>query len=185
VTDPIVYTKGAATTGRPLTDEWETPRELVTLAAHAFGPFDLDAAASPANAVALRWLGAQSQKAEGGEPYFLDGLTHDWALAASETAWMNPPYSRAAGPLKLWIERAIYYGSMDGRRVVALLKSDTSTKWFKRAFDAAQHVIFLSPRVIHTRGGKPQGTPPWGSVLFVFENRGSRKQRQVRIARWL
>jgi len=160
MTDPIVYTRGAST------DHWETPPQLFELASRAFAEptgFALDAAANAANTLAPRWLGPG-----GLSP---DALSlDDWPLAEGQAAWMNPPYSKLAGPLARWVERADEVASeASRRRVVCLLKADTSTKWFRFAAARAWRIVFLQPRVRHLLAGHEQATPPWGSLLAVFD----------------
>lgn len=61
-------------------NEWATPRRLVRQLAAVFGPFDLDAAAAPWNAVCRRFVTRH------------DNLLKHQPMA--RRVWLNPPYSR-------------------------------------------------------------------------------------------
>lgn len=61
-------------------NEWATPRPLVRQLAGVFGPFDLDAAAAPWNAVCARFVTKRDNV-----------LKH---APAARRVWLNPPYSR-------------------------------------------------------------------------------------------
>ncbi len=156
--DPIADTVGA-----PQTDEWETPRQLIMFATNMWGPFDVDGAATQRNSVAATYFGPDHLAIERRNALKSD----DWFQQMGRSAWLNPPYSKIAGPLDEWVKKAIEQGQR-GQEVVMLVKSDTSTQWFKRAWENSNSCVFLRPRVTHTLGGLTQGTPPWGSVLFRF-----------------
>lgn len=61
-------------------NEWATPRPLVRQLSKAFGPFDLDAAAAPWNAVCRHFVSRR------------DNLLRHQPKA--KRVWLNPPYSR-------------------------------------------------------------------------------------------
>lgn len=137
-------------------DNYETPKRLFEVASRAFGPFVLDAAAS--------WENSLCQ-----ENFLTDALT-DNPWPNTGPVWLNPPFSRKAGPLLRWMQKAEAESKRgEGRRIVVLVKADTSTEWFDFAFSHAKRTMFLQPRVRFCLNGEPQPTPPWGCVLFVFQ----------------
>ena len=56
-----------------------------------------------------------------------DGLTREWG----DPTYCNPPYSNP----KPWVEKAIAE-SIKGRRVIMLLKHDSSTEWWRLLHEA-------------------------------------------------
>lgn len=181
MTDPITYQKRQKL---PVSDNWQTPSDLYRLADAAFGPFGLDAAATPAVALAPRWLGEQPDGS------FIDALRMDdpWMTKLEVDAglhtWLNPPYSRAAGPLEDWVDRAYWESREHGHRVVLLMKVDTSTTWFSHLWHKAKLIVFLAPRVSHLMGGKAVKTPPWGSLLAVMDGDRGEGAPLVRLVQW-
>lgn len=125
-------------------DEWSTPLWLFDAIDLEFG-FTLDAAASSDNHKVERYFDKDR-----------DGLAQPWE---DEYVWCNPPYSDP----EPWVEKAV---SEREATTALLLPSDTSTRWFAMAWDAASEVRFLAPRI---KFGGGAGSPRWGSVLFVFE----------------
>lgn len=68
----------------------------------------------------------------------IDGLTIEW----KDKTYVNPPYSN---PLP-WVRKAIAE-SRGGKRIVMLLKMDTSTKWFAELQQAGAEFVWLSKRL--------------------------------------
>ena len=85
-----------------------------------------------------------------------DGLIMDW----KEKNYVNPPYSN---PLP-WVEKAIEENKK-GKRVVMLLRVDTSTKWFAKLVEANAHFFFASGRLHYSDLNKP---PNFASMLVVL-----------------
>lgn len=71
-----------ATATSSASDEWPTPQWLVDQLAAEFGPFDLDPAATAANAKAPKFYTREQ-----------DGLSQPWA----GRIWLNPPYGVPVG----------------------------------------------------------------------------------------
>jgi hypothetical protein len=79
----------------------------------------------------------------------LDGLSIDW----KDRTFINPPYSK---PFP-WIEKAIQE-SKKGKRIVLLLKMNSSTSWFKRLQESGATFLWINGRLrFHT--GKPANFP--------------------------
>ena len=91
-----------------------------------------------------------------------NGLEIDW----KDKTYVNPPYSK---PMP-WIEKAIEERKK-GKRIVMLLKVDTSTKWYAKLVEANAHIFWYSRRI---KFAKPEwkynkGTPAtFPSMLVVL-----------------
>ena len=130
------------------TDEWSTPAELVAELAHAFGPFDLDPAATAENAKAPRYF----TRAD-------DGLAHPW----TGRVFLNPPYGRAVGA---WLAKAAA-AAREGTAelVVCLVPARTDTAWWHTAIAEGAEIEYLRGRV---RFGGADSAAPFPSALLVF-----------------
>jgi len=143
-------------------DEWETPQELFSQL-HAEFCFDLDAAATEANAKVPMYYRYIDEDAS--------GLTSDWSELA-DTVWLNPPYSRCAEFVAKAAEEA-----KKGVTTVMLIPSRTDTKyWHAHIWDAEKHqprpgveIRFLKGRL---KFGNSKNSAPFPSVVVVF--RGQR-----------
>ena len=70
----------------------------------------------------------------------LDGLTREWGTRT----FINPPYRR--GEVDRWVEKA-YTESAKGKTVVALLRLDPTTKWFKKYIRGKAEVRLVCNRL--------------------------------------
>lgn len=110
-------------------DETETPPELFAELAsrYALGTFDLDAAASHANALAVEYYTQDGcyTRADGGRQLTShDGLSGAWYGAV----WCNPPYS----DIRPWVEKAWREtGLGTAATVVMLLPARTDAPWWR------------------------------------------------------
>jgi len=128
--------------------EHPTPQWLVDQLAREFGKFDLDPAATAANAKAPRFYAEAD-----------DGLSQPWA----GRIFLNPPYGRTIG---LWLAKATQVGA-DGHLVVALVPArSTGTRWWIEAVRAAS----LPPRFIPGRLVNPETGRQWTipAAILVF-----------------
>jgi phage N-6-adenine-methyltransferase len=93
-------------------DNWYTPDWLFGILDAEFGPFTLDAAASPKNTKCEEYFTVED-----------DGLCQEW----HGRVWCNPPYRN----LIRWVTKA-YEETQSGRCEIAvlLLPAQTSTDWF-------------------------------------------------------
>ena len=78
-----------------------------------------------------------------GEEWFGDGLAMDWP----DRTYVNPPYSKPAP----WIEKAIETAKQ-GKRVIMLVKHDTSTKWWARLQEAGARFLPIMGRLKYGTG---------------------------------
>ncbi len=133
--------------------EWPTPQWLVDQLAAEFGPFDLDPAATAANAKAPAFYTIAD-----------DGLAQRW----KGRVWLNPPYGRTDAygrPLGAWMAKAraeVACGNAD--RVVALVPARVDTDWWRDTVRAASLVRYLPGR-IKWRNGQPA---PFGNAVIVL-----------------
>lgn len=82
-----------------------------------------------------------------------DGLKEEW----QHNTFVNPPYSN---PLP-WVKKAIEE-SKQGKCIVMLLKSDTSTEVFRLCHQFGE-VLFFARRIKFNGN-----TPNFGSMLVIF-----------------
>jgi phage N-6-adenine-methyltransferase len=151
-------------------DCWRTPRDLFARLDLEYGPFDLDAAAQPHNALCEHWLGEGSVIAA-------DALGEDvrWGNVAPQRtrAFCNPPYSLA----REFVAKANEQARMGIARTTLLLPATTGVWWWqahvwdsgRRRFRFGVEVEFLPGRVKFLRpDGAPAGVPTFGSVVVTF-----------------
>ena len=85
----------------------------------------------------------------------LDGLMIDW----QDRTFVNPPYSK---PLD-WVLKGIQENKK-GKRVVFLLKMDTSTRWFAELKQAGAKFMWISSRLKYGSGSPA----PFPSMLAML-----------------
>jgi hypothetical protein len=86
-----------------------------------------------------------------------DGLTREWR----DPCYVNPPYSDPDP----WVSKAIEEVGK-GKRVVMLLRHDSSTRWWSKLHEAGALFSAIMGRLQFSDTGKPA---PFASVL-VFLN---------------
>lgn len=142
MTEKTNETRALTATGK---DDWLTPRPVLDSLDEEFG-FDLDAAASDGN------------EAFPGGPYLTaedDALSVPWMdylgseASAGPVAWLNSPYSRAAGRghgIKAWHEKA-WEESRNGLTVVVLCPPHPGRGWFTRWARLADEIRVYTKRI--------------------------------------
>ena len=85
----------------------------------------------------------------------VDGLMREWGTVC----FMNPPYSKP----EPWVRRA-YQESKRGKIVVALLRGDTSTRWFHDWVLGKAQLRFIKGR-LRFNDQKPA---PFPSIIAVY-----------------
>ena len=85
----------------------------------------------------------------------VDGLDIEW----KDKTYVNPPYSK---PLPQ-VEKAIKENKK-GKRIVMLLRMDTSTKWFMKLQEANAKFLWINKR-LKFNTGKPANFP---SMLVIL-----------------
>jgi site-specific DNA-methyltransferase (adenine-specific) len=87
----------------------------------------------------------------------VDGLMREWGGCC----FMNPPYSKPTE----WVRRA-YQESLNGKTVVALLRGDTSTRWFHDwVLGKATEIRFVKGR-LKFNDAKPA---PFPSIIAIYK----------------
>lgn len=137
--------------------EWRTPPELFERCNDRWGPFTLDAAASPENALCAPFFTTERS-----------AFDYPWN-ASNGLVWMNPPYGRE---IKDWVYRAWEQVVLDNAsRVVALLPARTDTRWWQDYCTGPLVTVhFLRGRVKFLDAqGNQQQSAPFPSAVVVFE----------------
>jgi site-specific DNA-methyltransferase (adenine-specific) len=132
----------------PLThggDEWETPKWVFDEWSAREGPFDLDPAATPANAKCPKYFTKKEH-----------GLKRKW----KGKVWLNPPYSE----IDLWLQKA-RASAEQGALVVCLVPVWTDRPWWHEHVEGKAEVHFLTGRVKFV-GAK--GTAPFASAVIIY-----------------
>ena len=136
-------------TPKEIKDHWQTPINVFNALNREF-EFTVDVCASSKNALCQKYYDEAQ-----------DALSIDWG----KTNWCNPPYSN----ISPWVDKAINENS-NGKSVVMLLPSDTSAKWFYKAYRTCNEVRFINGRLSFVNalsGSKVNGNTK-GSVLFIW-----------------
>lgn len=87
----------------------------------------------------------------------VDGLLTSW----QDRTYCNPPYSNVMP----WILKGIDEHKQ-GKRIVFLLKFDSTTKWYRALVEAGAHFIHVGERLHH--GAKYAS--PFSSVLVILSD---------------
>lgn len=85
----------------------------------------------------------------------VDGLSREWG----SRTFLNPPYSNPTP----WVKKA-YIESQKGKIVVALLRGDTSTRWFHDWVLPFAEISFIKGRIKFN--GKPA---PFPSIIAIWD----------------
>lgn len=134
----------SARTGDLSKDEWRTPRWLFNLLDREFD-FDLDAAATAANALCKRYYTAED-----------DGLKQSYF----GSTFINPPYSQ----LRQWVAKGYHEAKIGNAHVVMLVAARTDTRaWWN--YIRFGEVRFLKGR-LKFEGGKHSAPFPSAVVIF-------------------
>ena len=138
-----------SSTPKEIRDKWRTPQWLFNYF-DRFHHFKLDVAAEDGNALCSAYYTEEE-----------NGLIQPW----TSSNWCNPPYSN----IMPWVEKAIEEQKKDNHTVL-LLPADPSVKWFRRAWEHAQRVTFISGRVsfINAETDKPVNGNNKGSVVMYL-----------------
>jgi len=85
-----------------------------------------------------------------------DGLQREWG----PRAYVNPPYSN---PLP-WVEKALCEAKK-GKRIVMLLRHDSSTEWWRKLHEGGGHFLAIVGRLHHSNS---RAASPFPSVLVIL-----------------
>jgi|TARA_Y100000296_G_scaffold68517_1_gene81733 phage N-6-adenine-methyltransferase len=145
---------------------WATPPEFFERCSRAFGPFDLDAAATADNKKCRMYLGP-------GSPLSEDALAGNWPGVGA--VWLNPPYVKLRGRPGWqlawrfeWVGVAESESANMARTVCMLLPNDTDTRWFHFLFEVAEiYVTRGRIKFIDPEGGG-RCSPRQGHIVAVL-----------------
>jgi phage N-6-adenine-methyltransferase len=141
---------------------WRTPPWFIELLEREVGSFDIDGAATHKNAVAKMYFSDQDLAQDAHE-----------ANPSGRTIFVNPPYGRANGGLRKWIETFERWGKSN--TVYALLPNSTDAAWFGRAAATSDEVRLIIPRLAFLDAeGVPVAGNMGGSVLVIWRPPGAR-----------
>lgn len=132
-------------------NDLNTPEWILDLV-RMLGPIELDPCSNPWSKVDAK----RSFDIDRGE----DGLALPWGQGL---VFVNPPYGR--GHMDKWASKIKEEG-MDGTEIVALVKGDFSTEWWKILRECADAICYLNQRVSYDGGKFGSGNFP--SSLFYF-----------------
>lgn len=134
-------------------DEISTPRWLFNRLNESFA-FDYDAFASHENHLLPTYSTIGGTYVEGEHLIDKDGLVLSWS---GRRVWLNPPYSILLPVItKCVLERN------EAAIIVALVKVDTSTRWWQ-LLERHAHIDFLPKRVKFHHPNPPKG---WSGASF-------------------
>jgi site-specific DNA-methyltransferase (adenine-specific) len=139
--------------------EWSTPADVFARLSAKYGPFDLDAAATAANATCPRYYTITE-----------DGLSQPW----TGRVYCNPPYDHTLGA---WVQKARQeVEAGNALIVVLLLPSRTGSAWWRdHVIGGGAEVEYLPGRL---RFGAARNSAPFASVVVTF--RGAEKPAPAR-----
>ena len=146
VLDPegFVSAQGPVRAAANTRDDWETPPELFRRLHDEFD-FTLDAAASPENAKCGKFLSGPCHACDPTAPTQSRALCRCGHCSPwSGTVWLNPPYGKGLG---VWIDKAASEALRNLATTVMLLPANSDTAWFRRLWEVASEIRFLSGRV--------------------------------------
>lgn len=137
-------------------DLWRTPPALFASLDAEFC-FQLDAAATPHNALCRKFITAEQNT-----------LETPWAdyMSIPGYVWLNPPYS----DITPFVKKAAAE-SLNQIGTVMLVPADTSVGWFKEAIQTASEVRFITAgrlAFINPVTGKPVSGNSKGSILIIW-----------------
>ncbi len=107
-------------------DEWGTPLKVFQ-ALHEEFDFQVDLAASAENhLLPLYW----DREDDALDPAAL--WAHHWGCHLPvERAWLNPPYSKAGGPIERWMKKAHIQARDNHMLIVCLIPGHTADGWYQ------------------------------------------------------
>lgn len=143
-------------------DEWGTQRDLLDKLNEEFH-FEIDLAASKAN---YKPCGLYITKKQ-------NSLTFDWTRWRS--CWLNPPYSKplinqfmkkCSDSVELWAD------NVDGGpwKLVALVRFDPTTTWFKQHVDGVAAEVRMLARRVKFEGASSAYAFPCCVVVYSNDN---------------
>jgi site-specific DNA-methyltransferase (adenine-specific) len=141
--------------------DYGTPQYIFDAINKEFGPFTLDAAASPENAKCKKYYTEKD-----------DGLTKSWV---GETVFVNWPYGRKYN-LK-WAQKIYKEAMLDKEcKKVALVAARLDTEWFSEYMAFAEEIYFIKGRIVFDGAESSAAFP---SCVVVFDPKHRSRPRKV------
>lgn len=155
---------------KPLSkDYWETPSYLFDGLNKEFH-FTLDAAANRKNSKCIKFISEEE-----------DALRINWIDCNGGNIFLNPPYSKDAGGLNLWNQKAYEQSQLLNVAVAVVMLGDTSTKYRSFASKYASEIRDLTHRV---RFIGAIGTPNWPTSIYIFRPIHNRTIGNAAVSLW-
>jgi phage N-6-adenine-methyltransferase len=136
--------------------DWTTPAQFYAMLDREFH-FDLDACASPENALCDNYFTRQDESLRE-------------ACIWRRRVWVNPPYGLRLGA---WVEKAYRSAAIGARQytehVVMLLPARTDTSWF-HDYCLKAEIRFLRGRLCFD--DNPRKRAPFPSMIVIFRGGG-------------
>lgn len=141
-------------------DDYRTPKWLYDVLNTTYH-FDLDAACTRASCLAPNGF------------FFDEGLD---ALKSGTPSWadynrifVNPPYSKKAGPLEEWVRIMWWTAMFYHKLVVAVLPATPNTQWFHNYVRPSGHVFYPRGRIaFDTPDGQPTKSARHDTMIVVW-----------------
>jgi len=147
--------------------DFRTPEHIFNGLNSRFGPFTLDAAASPENHLCFAYYD-ESRSA----------LERDWF----GRVWVNPPYNN----IRPWAEHAIkQIEEKNVQSVTFLVPASTCSQWFKMLWDhwSCDEIIFITGRLQfrgpHAIKNRKKAPAPNPSVVIHLERDGAFRRHLI------
>ena len=130
-------------------EDLSTPKDFFEKLDWRFGPFDLDACATPFNTKCANFYSPAE-----------DGLSKSWE---GHTVFVNPPYGRG---IEKWIKKGYEEAEKSqGTKVVMLIPARTDTRYWHDYVMKAEYVYFVKGRL---KFGDSENSAPFPSAVVVF-----------------
>jgi phage N-6-adenine-methyltransferase len=141
--------------------DYQTPIEFLDAARAFLGikDFDIDLAASAANAVTSRFYDET-----------MNSLVQPWKVGDGWN-WLNPPFAH----IKPWVERA-FTMSLLGAKTAVLVPAGVGANWWRDWVHNKAYVLFLNGRITfggttpNPKTGKPDAYPK-DCALLLYDTR--------------
>ena len=141
-------------------NDYQTPKWLYKALDDVYH-FDLDAACTRKSCLAPNGF------------YFDEGID---ALKMDLNRWseyerifVNPPYSKAAGPLAIWLHRMWWTAILGRKLVVAILPATPNTVWFHSYIKGRANVFYPEGRIaFDTPDGQPTKSARHDTMIVTW-----------------
>lgn len=138
-------------------DDYRTPQWLYNALNKTY-QFDLDAACTRESCLAPNGMFWDMG---------IDALKSEWSQY--ERIFVNPPYSKKAGPLEEWVRIMWWTGMFHRKLVVAILPATPNTRWFHDYIKRQANVFYSRNRIaFDTPDGKPTKSARHDTMIVTW-----------------